>query len=504
MHPFAYWSDFLYPLLLATYSSLLAIGLGALASVIVAGSVVAAERRSVPFQKLAPLTGASLLLLLFYPRQISQASLSYLISLIAGVKFGQSTWGLVLANVPTSAGIAYLLFSTTILLSDYFRLPAAFIKNSGRAPFLRTCVIATIPLRHRLALVTAVVCCTIAFQAAMLGHTGSVTIGTQIKLGLAGNEIADSERVILMSTSVGYLFIILGVVTCVAFVALMLLGTAALRSTARPRNIRIAPNARLVGFGVGATIFTALCVSVILHLFLILRLFGFAHGLLASVGLPAGTLEDSLPTFSDVPPLLEGVVDSATCGALVGCLLAMVVWFYSIARTRSASSARVTMYGPPVLACLAFLPSTFVGSLALALPGIATYLPVTLFLWGFSAAGGLTCLLVSQHLFGARIERYANLRRMQGGSRAFQYFVQEYWLLAVAMVFAVLLGNVFDSGYRDQVGLSSLGTRFVDRQGGWDEAHRGLALIIMGVAVFAVWILTFYSARKGEEMRNMK
>jgi len=499
---FDYWSSFLYPLLEVTYSSLPAVALGSIAGTLVAGCVVAAERRSVPFGKLAPFTGACLLLLLFYPRQISQASLGYLVSLTTGCKFGQSTWGLVVANIPTSAGIAYLLFSTTILLSDYFRLPASFIKNSGSAPFMRTCAIATIPVRQRFALMVAVICCTIAFQAAMTGKTGASTIGSQIQLGLAGNNMPDLERVVLMSTAIAYLILTLVTVVSISVAGFKVIGRAALWTNAKPRKIKLIANASLVRAAVGGTVLVSLFVAVTLHLFLIIRLLGLAHGLLESFGLPTGRLEETWPSFG-ISNLVGGVFDCSTIGAIVGCLASIVFWFFSLARFRRAPRNSLTSYGPPCFACIAFLPSTFVGSLSLAMPFIGRLLPLLLFSWGAVAAGGFTCLLVSHHLLGARPSRYANLQCTRGFGRAFGYFALEYWALGIAIVFAVLLGNIFDSGYREALGRSSLGGKYITDQGGWDSEHRGLALLIMILAIGAVWIFTSYNVRKSDEMRRV-
>jgi hypothetical protein len=476
--------------------------IGSTLGALIAWCVVIAERRTVPMRRLAPFAGASLLLLLFYPRQISQASLGYVVSLVAGTKFAQGLWGLVIINIPTSAGIAYLLFSTTIALSDYCRLPATFIKNSGKAPFLRTFLIATIPVRNRVALVIAVICCTIAFQAALLGRTGSSTIGSQIQKGLSTTDLPDFDRILLLSTSILYLGLILGAVTIIVILLLKVAASLALRTPTRPAVSWPAPNATLIKSAVGITVLLALGISALLHLFLILRLLGLAPAVLHLVGISAGTLENTWPSFAGVSELLRDVPDLAVWGAVAGCILSLGVWFLRVAWMNEQPSARWIAVGPPCFACLAFLPSTFVGSISLAIPGIGGAMSGLLFLWGALASAGLTCLLVSHHLLGGRLERFANVRRMRGLGRSFWMFVQEYWLFAAGIMFAVLLGNLFDSGYRDQMGLPSLGIRFIDRQGFWDPGRRGLALMIMAFAVFATWTLSAHAWRKNEQVRN--
>lgn len=497
------WTDFASPLWVSTRSSLPTIMIGSTLGALIAWSVVVAERRTVPLRRLAPFAGASLLLLLFYPRQISQASLSYVVSVVGGLKFSQGLWGLVVTNIPTSAGIAYLLFSTMMALVDRFRLPATFIKNSGRAPLLRTFIIATIPLRNSVALVVAVICCTIAFQAALLGRTGSSTIGSQIQKGLStSTDLPNIERIVLLSTSIAYLVVILGIITLLVILALRVAANLALQTPVPPARGRPPANATLIKYAIGIIVLVAFVVSGLLHAFLILRLFGLAPTVLYAIGLPAGTLESTWPSFVGIGELLSGVIDIAMAGAIVGCALSLGYWFLQVARASERSSDKIVLFGPPCFACLAFLPSTFLGSLALAMPGIGRVMSPLLFLWGALAAAGLTCLLVSHHLLGGRLERFANVRRMRGLGRAFTMFVQEYWLFAVGILLAVLLGNVFDSGYRDQMGLRSLGSVFIDRQGYWDADRRGLALLIMIFAMIAVWALSAHAWRKNEQVRR--
>jgi hypothetical protein len=153
----------------------------------------------------------------------------------------------------------------------------------------------------------------------------------------------------------------------------------------------------------------------------------------------------------------------------------MFVWFMRLARNWPPPSKKLALSIPVGFAALAFLPSTFAGSLSLATPGLQHLVPFLLFLWGAAAAGGLASLLVVAHLLADDVHRYANLKRMNGQWAAVLQFIREYWLVAAGVLFAVLLANIFDSGYRDQMGLPSLGTKFIDRQGNWDPTRRALA-----------------------------
>jgi hypothetical protein len=491
------WVDFAYPVVTTGLTTLSVILLGSLVGALVGCSVVIAERHRVPFGRLAPWAAGSLLLLLFYPKQISQASLTYLLTLAAGAKFAQSIWGLMIISIPASAGIAYLMFSTTITLTDYARLPAVFIKNSGRAPFLRTCLIALEPLRNPLALAVSLLFCTITFQAALLGRTGANTMGSQIQKGLAGGELSDGDRVILLGTAILFLITMLISIYGAIHLAVRLgVCTAfALKTPARGLACRVPSNAQLIRLMVSLITLGTLVVSALLHIFLVLRLFGLAHSLGKALGLPAGSLETTLPSIAGVPRLLENVADPAILGAVSGFALTMVAWFLRLARVWPAPPMQATLTVPIGLACLAFLPSSFAGALSLALPGLGYFLPYLLFAWGALSAGGLASLLVVAHLVASDTQRYANVDRTKGRWAAFFQFLREYGLVAIGILFAVMLGNIFDGGYRAQMGQPSLGTEFLDRQGYWDPARRALALLVMVFALVSTWVLSVYARR---------
>jgi hypothetical protein len=422
--------------------------------------------------------------------------MSYILGILAGGKINQEIWGLVLISIPTSAGIGYLLFSTMLMLFDYFRLPATFVKNSERAPLWRTLSIATVPVRQRISLVIAVICCTISFQAAMVGRTSATTTGSQIQRGLKTPDLPLDERILLLSTSIASLIITLFVVTLIISLTLRFVGFAAVRSPAQQTQGHFPTNSRTLKIFVATVILVSLAISVALHVFLILRLTGLSHGLFNSLGLPTGQLEQTWPSMSGVWDLLADAPDPALAGAVVGFMACMYLWFIIAARSGPPPRPGLATYGPPFFACLAFVPSSFVGSLFLALPELEGVTGFLLFLWGLMAAAGLTCLLISHQLLAGRVERFANLQRLEGRSRAAWYFAREYWLFGLAVFLAVVLGNVFDSGYREKMGLPSLGAHFANRDIIWPPGQRGLALAILFLAILIVWVLAQQGVRK--------
>jgi hypothetical protein len=479
---------------IAAWSTLPALLTAAIISAVIGGCVAVAERRSLLPKYLVTSITVLILLTLFYPRQISQSGLTYLTTLIAHAHFAQSAWGLAVVSIPTSAAMAYLIFSTGISIVDVTSLPAQFLKNSASSPFLRTILITTIPVQSMMAAVIAIVYCGITFQAALLGRTGASTVGSYFLTRLSTVEFNYADHLLLAAAAcICLMFLLIGVGVLI-YLVLRRLSVAAIDLIAVQNVTRRVTNKLLIASFISGVSLLSGLVALILHIFLLLRLLGVAGGIVQWLGGSYGSLESTPPTLSFVATanLLDGTVDVALGGALIGAGLSILLWFVAAqkaSRPRRGLWARVTY----IFALLAFLPSTFSGAIGLTMPFIKIARPLLMFGWGIVTAFSLTLLLISPQLMNPYLLRYSNAVRICGALRAGSLFLSEYGVLCVGLLIACLVSNALDNGFRDQMGIVSLGTRFLDRQGNWDSNLRGLALLIMVAALLA----TFALGRRG-------
>jgi hypothetical protein len=394
------------------------------------------------------------------------------------MQFAQSAWGYALSSIPAGVGLAYLIFSLTLGLEKYSETSAQYVQNARSTRFPVLAIVGAIPFQVWFSITALITFSLMVFQGAMLGRSAPVTVGVYLDGALGLNDLAFADRIAVMFVALALL---------AAFMLLVpWLWRLAAKSAARaalllpplpPARARKSSLRRLAAEGAKLFVAIVVALSLILHAAVLLRLFGALGSPFENIA-PAIRPEFILKTFG-------AAVDWGVVGAFIGAVIVCVRWFALTSRAPSSSQSIAPLY----LAILAFIPSSFLGALAVGTPAFPRSTEIFLLMWGVITSGALVALLVSGHILGPKLYRYDNLKRARNLPLSVGYFLREYWKTILGLLFLAGLFNAVDAGFRDQFGVEGLASRFTAKLGDWSPDERGLALVLCVLLIVIVWLL---------------
>jgi hypothetical protein len=427
------------------------------------------------------------LLFIFYPKSIVQSTIVLYLSIAVSSQFGQSIWGLVVANFPSQLATCYLIFALTIQVQSYSKPAALYLRNADGQPFPKAALISAHPFRSWIAAGIGIAYCSTGFQAAMIGTTGFVTSGSYLASRLRTPGLSPIAHLWLVTMAFLTLALSIAAVIALSYATLSI-GVRAVKALGVvPRARRLVPHRTVVAAMLRAGVALVGALVLTLHVAIQLRLWGEGPLVARLFGRPSGSLEQTRPSIPHLPDLLN-LLDAGLGGALLGAGFALLTWFSTMRGSQSQNSRRSGMIALICLAIVAFLPSSFPGVISL---GYATAQTTQLMLiaWSVIAAGAFTALLVMQNPQSDFHYRYGNVTRSAGRRRAASLFFREYFWLLTSLVVLAVFANLTDDGFRTQVRLESLGQAFRNLNGQWSPDQRGLALMMLIFATAVTVIL---------------
>jgi|CXWL01.1.fsa_nt_gi hypothetical protein len=442
------------------------LGIGALVATSIGLCVALAEHHRVLGPRVLATVAIAALLFLFYPRVILASTLLRLLGEYVSVPYAQSVWGFALSSIPAGIGLAYLIFSLTLQLEQYSRTSTGYIQNARFVRLPTLLAVAAVPFQAWFSAVLLITFSVMVFQGAMLGSTVPMTVGRYLDRTLGGTDPGIWIRLIAVGAALALLALFVLFIPWLWRKLSALLARASLRIPSLPLDQgRNRSPKRITGAIARVVTLVTLAASLVLHLGVLLRLFGL---------LPA--FEEGFATFNPTF-LMEAFgsgFDQGVGGALFGALAICIIWFVLL--SRSIETGR--KFNPLYLGVVAFIPSSFIGAVVVLLPAFPYSTEILLFLWGLATSGALVALLVSGHVVGRKLYRYDNLRRTRNTSTSLAYFGLEYWRTILGLLFLAALFNGVDAGFREQFAVDGLASNFTAKLGDWSQSERGLALVL--------------------------